>query len=138
MVWLKTDAIIPASNHMMLWVGQMSETELSDYIDEPGGRIDGQPQSRFAEDLLAFYDHDFLWGQANSSMISIRGLAEKNGITDPKLIAKLESSVSPSEPISCFLILWNYRNLKPLTQKFANGKLRFVGCWSFPAPYTGD
>jgi hypothetical protein len=137
-MFLVTDSVIPASNYMMLWVGQLGEAELLAYVDEPGDRIDGQPQSKFAEDLRWFYDHDFLWAQASPKSGSIRDLAHRIGIQDAELVDELESRVVDIEPISCFLILWNYRNVRRLTQQFANGKLRFVGSWAYPAPYTDD
>jgi hypothetical protein len=137
-MFLRTEDIIPASNHLMLWVGDLTDEELLGYLNEPGGQIDGKPQSRFAEDLLRFYDHDFLWAKASSEPVSIRELAIKIGIEDQELIDDLEQRVPIGEQITCFLILWNYRNLRPMTQRFANGKVRFVASWPYPAPYTDD
>jgi hypothetical protein len=137
-MFLKTDAIVAVSNHLMLWVGQLGEADLLAYVDEPGGRTDGRPQSKFAEDLGRFYDHDFLWAQAAPEASSIRDLADRIGIRDAELVSELADRVADVGPISCFLILWNYRNKRPLPQRFAGGKLRFIGSWAYPAPYTDD
>lgn len=137
-MFLKTNTVVPASNHMMLWVGQLGEAELLAYVEEPGGRIDEKPQSKFAEDLGRFYDHDFLWAQAAPKAGSIRDLAARIGIRDAELVDELSARVADVGPISCFLILWNYRNERPLSQRFAEGKLLFVGSWGYPAPYTDD
>jgi len=131
-------AIIPESNNAMVWVGGLSEDELSEYIEEFGGGLEGAPQSNFARDLGQFYDHDFLWAKAAAREVSISELAGSLGIKDDQLVQELESIVPGNSKYRCFILLWNYRNTAKLEQRFANGKLRFAGAFAYRAPYSDD
>lgn len=135
-MFLRTDSIIAIQDHAMIWIGNMTESDIADYLDEPGGRIDGLPQSKFAEDLLRFYDHDFLWAVSTEVAVPAADLLSKAGISDAAIRRHIESQGFGVGVFSALIVLWNYMNTLPLDQPFAGGKLQFVGSCSCHSPLS--
>lgn len=135
-MFLHTKSIVATENAAMIWLGNMSDLELEEYLDEPGGRIDGLPQSKFAEDLLRFYDHDYLWAVAEKSPIPVADLVLKTGIADASILKFIEKQGFGERCFSTLFVLWNYENILPLDQSFAGGKLQFIGSCDCVSPLT--
>jgi hypothetical protein len=135
-MYIHTDAIIAIQDHAMIWLGNMSDSEITEYLDEPGGRIDGLPQSKFAEELLRFYDHDFLWAISSEVAVPVSELLLKAGITDNQIQRHIEEQGFGGGTFSALIILWNYMNIIPIDQSFADGKLCFAGSCSCQSPLS--
>lgn len=123
-----------APDNVIAWAGHMTAVELATYLDEPGGRPDGEPHSDFMRDVGRFYDHDFLVAQSSDVPVAVAELARANGIRDSELISELEQRAE--EPVSALILLWNYRLKQPFPNTFAGGKLRCLGSWPHPAPIS--
>lgn len=133
--WFKS-----VNNSLIAWVGDLNDSQLDDYLDEPGDCLDSEPQSKFGSDLGRWYDHDFIYAEASDKPLHIRLLAEKNCIDDEALISELESRARELNITSahCFIILWNAQIIGDERRVFASGKLSCLGSWEHESPLTDD
>ena len=123
----------PENDWVTVWVGSLDVNELEDYIGEPGGVADDEPNSKFSKDLGRWYDHDFIWAEAAKKEQVIKGLFEENGIDDDDLISEVEVR-SQSSNVKCFLILWNAKKIAIDSRVFADGKITCLGSWQHESP----
>jgi len=124
------------TDFLIAWTGSLKPHELADYLHEPGGCGDNEPQSMFARDLGRAYDHDLIYAQAADEVSSIEQLAQLNYITDSQLVEELESNTA-DENVNCFIVLWHAKRTDPRDREFAGGRLRCIGSWQHPSPF-GD
>ena len=125
----------PASNWVIVWIGDLNIDQLEEYLDEPGGAGDDEPISQFCRDVGRWYDHDFIWSEGATEPLPIRKLCERNGVEPTEFVDKIVESSGPRDATS-LLVLWNARKICDADRAFAGGRLRCIGCWEQEAPLT--
>ncbi|WP_444943241.1 immunity 22 family protein [Microbulbifer sp. ZKSA006] len=121
---------------LTVWLGDLSELELEDYLDEPGGAGDNEPISNFSRDLDRWYDHDFIWVEGVDEAVSVKELCVLNGIDSKRLIEEIVER-SDKKKIRSLLILWNSKKMEGAGERaFADGRLQCIGSWEHEPPLT--
>lgn len=131
-MFLNNATIVSHHNYVMLWVGNLTQDQLIEYVSEPGGMYDG-PQSQFASDLGRFYNPDYYWAHASEPQ-TVRGLLAELQVDDELLVNEITSRVGEDLHFSTVLLLWNYLPLAPVQREFAKGKLQYVDAWPHKSP----
>ena len=103
---MMNDAITvsPSPNHLVMWVGTISEGELDSYLHEthPFGRTG--PRSLFAADIMCWYDQDYVEAYVQTLPANINDLMAARGITEQALVAEAEARCSSIGPVTCFIL----------------------------------
>lgn len=128
--------IEPVDNWLTVWLGELDESELEEYLDEPGGVESNAPISVFGNDLGRWYDHDFIWMEGASEPISVNEICVLNGIDSQDLIDEIVKR-SNSSTTKSLLILWNAKMINFEDKRnFAEGRLKCIGSWQHTSPLT--
>ena len=121
---------------LTVWLGDLDESELENYLDELGGVGDNDAISNFSLDLGQWYDHDFIWAEAVDESIPVKELCVLNGIDSESLINEIVKR-SHQDKIRSLLILWNSKEIAGIGKRdFANNRLHCIGSWEHESPLT--
>lgn len=123
-------------NWVTVWIGDLNEEEMAEYLDELGGVSDNEPISKFSKDLGRWYDHDFIWCECSDDKLTVLEQCINVGIESNSLQQEIINS-SPVDKIKSILILWNSKVIYDLDKRvFAGGQLICLGSWSEESPLT--
>lgn len=128
---------VTEADFALVFVGDLRDVELAEYVAEAGGAPLGAPISQFGADVQQWYDHDFLAGLSSETPIPMGELLYEVMVEDPAVVRAVVAAFG-RDVATCALVLWNAKREEASDgRSFAGGRLTYVGCWRHKAP-LGD
>lgn len=120
---------------VIVWVGDLSEAGLAEYLHEPGNSDIEAPISRFSDDLGLWYDHHLVWGGSVAVPQLLGDLADAVELDPPRLVSELRKR-GENVKARCLLVLFEAKLVISTPRVFAENRLQLLGCWEEKSPVS--